>query len=855
MARKKTTTESADDRAVKVISLFKNTKGEYAGRPFNLQPWQEDIIRKIFRTGPDGRRIVREAFIFLPRKNGKALAVDTPIITPQGWRTMGDLREGDQVFSPDGTTSRITYTSEVFTGHRCYKVTLADGRSIVADADHLWTVRDQWRERCVTVTTDELHRSHIIGNRPSRRERRYSVPVPSSLELPTRKYQLDPYLFGCWLGDGSSSKAEITTADKEILDAFESAGFIHTYACKTGAAKTYGFKGLLVILRALGVLNNKHVPNEYLIGDKEQRAALLAGLLDTDGGVIGSKRHTRIEYCSILRELGEAVLFLARSLGYKATMVEHRAKLYGRDCGPRYRVTFCAFRDRSPFRLERKTNRLIDRPNVTTAIRSESIKVQCVESVASVPTRCIKIDRPDGMFLAGSDLVPTHNTELAAAIALYSLLFDGEYGGEHYIAATDKDQASIAYTAVASMVNQDVNLSKRCKVLDSVKRIVVPSTNSFLRAIPADAGGSDGFGAQTVIYDELHAAPNRDLYDVLRQSQGGRRQPLFISITTAGFDKKSVCYERYNYACQVRDGIVDDPTFLPVIYEAPKDADWRDEKTWIAANPGLQGDTPFRSMEEMRRFAKEAMLMPGMQNTFRMKYLNQWTEQATRWIDMAAWESCGQQPDPPEGREAFAALDLATTTDLCAFVAIFPSDDGSFDILARFWCPIEGIRKRSQRDRVPYEQWVEQGWITATDGNVTDYDVIRRDIQDMAEQFSIKEIAVDRWNATQITTQLGGDGFEMVPFGQGFASMSAPSKELEKLVISKKLRHGNNPVLNWMASNVAIEQDAAGNIKPSKKKSTERIDGIVALVMAIGRAIATGPTQSSVYEERGMLIL
>lgn len=466
---------------------------------------------------------------------------------------------------------------------------------------------------------------------------------------------------------------------------------------------------------------------------------------------------------------------------------------------------------------------------------------------------------PDGLRVVREAFIflPRKNgkTEIAAAIALYCLLFDGEKGGEHYIAATDKDQASIAYNACAAMVRADPYLLKRCKVLDATKTIVVHSTNSFLKAIPADAGGSDGYGAATVIYDELHAAPNRHLYDVLRQSQGGRRQPLFISITTAGFDKKSICYERYTYACQVRDGEVKDPGFLPVIYEATKDEDWTSEAVWKKANPGLQGETPFRNIEEMRRFCNEAKLLVGMQNTFRMKYLNQWTEQATRWIDRAAWDRCADKPDPFEGRECFAGLDLAATTDLAAATFLFPCEDGRFDILQRFWVPMEGARKRAERDRVPYLQWIEEGFIKATEGDVIDYDVIRADLRELSEVFSIRQIAVDRWNSTQLTTQLTGDGFEVVPFGQGMASMSAPSKEFEKLVIGKKFRHGGNPVLAWCAANVAVEIDAAGNIKPSKKKSTERIDGIVSLVMAVGLAIVAGTTTESAYESAGILVL
>ncbi len=464
---------------------------------------------------------------------------------------------------------------------------------------------------------------------------------------------------------------------------------------------------------------------------------------------------------------------------------------------------------------------------------------------------------PDGKRIVREAFIflPRKNgkSELAAAIGLYHLLFDGEKGAEAYLAATDSDQASLVYGAAAAMVRADPNLLKRCKVLDATKRIIVPGTNSFLRVIPADDAGAHGFNPSLVIYDELHAAPNRDLYDVLRTGQGGRSEPLFITITTAGFDRKSICYERYNYACKVRDGIIDDPTFLPIIYEALPEDDWHDEKVWKKANPALRGKTPFRNIEEMRRMSKEADQIVAMQNTFRRLYLNQWTEQDVRWIDNAAWKGCAAVPAAFEGRRCVGALDLATTTDIAALVLLFPADDGFYDILPKFWVPREGARKRSLRDRVPYEQWISEGWITATDGDVIDYDRIRADLRELGEHFDIEQIAIDRWNATQLTTQLGGDGFEMVPFGQGFASMSAPSKEFEKLIIGKKYRHGGNPVLAWMATNVAAETDAAGNVKPSKKKSTERIDGIVALIMATGLACLSKPPSTSVYETRGII--
>lgn len=444
-------------------------------------------------------------------------------------------------------------------------------------------------------------------------------------------------------------------------------------------------------------------------------------------------------------------------------------------------------------------------------------------------------------------LVPRKNgkTPLAAGICLYGLFCDGEAGAQVYSAAADKDQAAILYRHASGMILNEPELSNRAKIYRALKSIERKDDSaSVYRVLSSDAHTKHGGNSHLILVDELHAQPNRDLVDVLMTSMAsqGRRQPLIVYITTADFMRPSICNEKYEYACKVRDGIIPDQSFLPVIYEAgPKD-DWTSEETWKKANPNLGVSV---SIDYLRRECTKAKESPQYENTFKRLHLNIRTQNDCRWMDMGKWGDCGDAPHDIDGRSAIGALDLATTTDLAAFVALFQSDDGYFDIICKFWCPIEGIRKRSQRDRVPYEQWVSEGWITATDGNVTDYDVIRRDIQELAEQFSIREIAVDRWNATQITTQLGGDGFEMVPFGQGFGSMSAPSKELEKIVISKKLRHGNNPVLNWMASNVAIEQDAAGNIKPSKKKSTERIDGIVALVMALGRMISQPPDTTS----------
>jgi phage terminase large subunit-like protein len=444
-------------------------------------------------------------------------------------------------------------------------------------------------------------------------------------------------------------------------------------------------------------------------------------------------------------------------------------------------------------------------------------------------------------------MLPRKNgkSELAAAVALYGLLADGEAGAEVYSAAADKDQAALVFNVAAQMVRNDPELHAMCEIVDSQKRIVYRKTGSFYRAISAEAYSKHGFNASMVIYDELHAAPNRELYDVLNTSMGARSQPLLFAISTAGFDRNSILWELYAHAKRVAENSELDPSFLPMLFEAPQDADWADEHVWAAANPAL-GD--FRSLDEMRIAAKRAKEIPAQQNTFRRLYLNQWTEQEERWIDLATWDACNGAVDVEPGRECYAGLDLASTKDITALVLAFPDGDGGLDIVPHFWIPGDSLRERSNRDRVPYEQWMKDGFIHVTNGNVCDYDVIREQIRELAEKYDIKEIAYDRWGATHLVTQLQADGAECVPIGQGFASLSAPTKELDKLITSKALRHGGNPVLRWMAGNVAIEQDAAGNLKPSKKKSREKIDGIVALVMAVDR-LTRHEHSASVFED------
>lgn len=339
-------------------------------------------------------------------------------------------------------------------------------------------------------------------------------------------------------------------------------------------------------------------------------------------------------------------------------------------------------------------------------------------------------------------------------------------------------------------------------------------------------------------------------------SGDARMQPLYFLITTAGTDTNSICYETHQKAVDILEGRKVDPTFYPVIYGAGQEEDWTDPKVWKKANPSL-GETI--GMDKVKAACDSARQNPGEENSFRQLRLNQWVKQAVRWMPMEKWDACAfpVNPEELEGRVCYGGLDLSSTSDLTAFVLVFPPEDDEepYYILPYFWLPEETLPVRVNRDHVPYDVWERQGFIQTTEGNVVHYGYIEKYIERLGEKYNIREIAFDRWGAVQMVQNLEEMGFTVVPMGQGFASMSPPTKELMKLTLEKKLAHGGHPVLRWNMDNIFIRTDPAGNIKADKAKSTEKIDGAVATIMALDRAIRCGnDTSESVYDSRGLLI-
>jgi phage terminase large subunit-like protein len=458
--------------------------------------------------------------------------------------------------------------------------------------------------------------------------------------------------------------------------------------------------------------------------------------------------------------------------------------------------------------------------------------------------------------------VPRKNgkSTFGAVLALILTGADGEAGAEVYSAAAGQKQAELVFDTAKQMVRISGILKEKFQPFQY--SITHESSGSAYKVIASKVETLHGLNTHGLINDELHAHPNRELVDVLETSTGSREQPLVVHLTTSDYEREgSICNDKHKLACEVRDNKGDpnapgyDPEFLPVIYEASIEDDWTDEEVWAKANPNLGVSL---SLKYLRRKCAKAKESPAFENTFKRLHLNIRTEQAVRWMPMDKWDACAGAVDAEalRGRQCYGGLDLATTSDATALALLFPDDNGGYDVLMRFWMPEATARERQRKDKTPYTDWIREGLITPTGGLTTDYHAVRRDINELADTYALQELAIDRlFQGKQLMDDLGEqDGLPVLAFGQGFLSMASPTRELYELVLSGKMRHGGNSVLRWMASNVSVETDAAGNWKPSKKASTQKIDGVVAVIMALGRASLRGQAVS-VYdrEERGLI--
>lgn len=639
-----------------------STGTKFKGKPFKLLPWQyDDVIVPFFSNVDDkGLREYRTCYIEIPKKNGKMLALDTPLPTPHGWTYMGEVKEGDTLLDERGQECRVVGVSEIAYSKTCYSVEFEDGEKIVADADHLWPVTEKSFE-------------------------------------------------------GALVDAVLTT--QQIIER--------------------GVEGFFVRLSA------------------------------------GNPR-----------------------IGY----------------GPEQLLRFSAIRP-----------------------------------TKSVPCRCIAVDSPSHLYLCGKNFIPTHNTELLAALALYFLCADGELGAAVYVAAADREQAGLTYAAASVMVRANETLSAKLKCIDSRKRIVFPKKDGFIQVLSAEVETKHGINPSAVLIDELHAHPNDKLYRYLTSGTDIAReqQAVFVTTTAGVYSKESIWWRQRTHAMQVRDKIVPDPTFLPVLYTANLGDDPNDEELWKRTNPSTGY---IFDVEKIRKDFMAVKDRPIEFQDFLRFRLNIPIRQLSKWMPLDKWNACKGTPREETflKRKCFGGIDLSEKVDLSAFVLLFePDEDGVIDMLVKFYCPEEGILERSNRDKVPYDIWNKQGYIIATPGATVDYDFIQADIVHTIKSYKCPEIGYDPYKSTDMRNKVMKEvnpsedpkGFQMVEVRQGGITLHEPCQDLLVNVINKKFRHSGNPVMDWCMDNLVMKSDSNMNLSPDKKTSPERIDGASALATAWSRML------------------
>ena len=853
---------SRANRAISWIEGYcRVPEGALVGKPVRLRQWQRQEIRRIY-DNPAG---TRRAILSFGRKNGKGLALDTPIPTPAGWRTMADIEEGDEVFGADGEPTKVIGVSEIHTGLNCWRLTFSDGSRIVADEQHQWWTRHsyrpwekatgrtrtghggRWKE--AVVTTPQIAGS-VFRPRASGYEHNHKIVSAPALTAPARDLPIDPYLLGAWLGDGDSASAIITAGDRDLAEMvahLESSGAIvsarrerkvNRLQLRAIEAGLFGAQpvtkrspdNLQLRLRALGVLGRKHIPSVYFDAGTDQRWALLQGLMDTDGTVSSAARTRQCQYVTVSQELATGVWRLLRSLGIKGRIRTGPATLRGEIVNTAYSITFNATRDQPIFRLKRKQDRLPDQ----LSSRNRTLSIIACQPVESVPTKCIAVDAPDRLYLAGHGCVPTHNTALSAFLLLLHLCGpEAKPNSQLYSTAQSRDQAAILFALAAKIVRMSPDLYGVVVIRDTAKQLFCPELGTVYRALSAEAKTAYGLSPALVIHDELGQVrgPRSPLYGAMETATGAQQDALSIIISTQAPTDADLL------SILIDDGLAaHDPRVVVALYTAPLTVDAFSKAAIKAANPAF-GD--FLNADEVLAMAEDARRMPARQAEFENLILNRSVEGSAAFVSRSLWLTCNAPALPIDRGPVYGGLDLSAVGDLTALVLV-GQVEGVWQVHPTFWLPADGLTQKARADRVPYDLWHRDGYLEAAPGSSIDYEYVAEYLRGVFDSYDVRTIAFDRWGFRHLRPWLLKAGFteafieaHFTEFGQGYQDMSPSLRALEGEILNARLAHGGHPVLTMCAANAVIATDPAGNRKFEKAKASGRIDGMVALAMAI----------------------
>lgn len=865
----------AATRPVEFIERFCKIPSGKLGQPFVMEPYQRCITELIFGfIDEDEHRQIQYALIEEARKNGKGVMLDEELPTPNGWRKMGDLHVGDVVFGQDGKPSTIVAESEIF-DKPTYLITFEDGASFKVTDDHIWTVQTKqsrrhannyrtydtsqvsrrkyrdggWFETTTQEMYDDEHFFHTRADGMGR-EYKYRIPMCLPVEYTEKELPIDPYSFGYWIGDGASAGAAITVDWNdldEVIGNLEASGHICTVRKRCGdkaatvaidvntSAAPYS-NAFTNALRSLGVLGNKHIPDIYLQASVAQRMELLRGLMDTDGYC---SKAGQCEFVQKNEAIVDQLIELCSSLGIKATKRSKIARCNGKPAGVVYQVQFFTDKEHSCFRLKRKHDRLKDR----LAPRMSCKSIVSIERIPNEPTKCIAIDNDSHLYLVGHQYTATHNSSWGAAIELYCLVADGEGSPQIYNAATSKGQASLAYGAVWRMVRQSPKLSKYLRKGTVVERaengIICDGNMGYVIPLSKQSDHLDGLDVHMCLFDEMAAAEDRSVFDLIRQGTGAREQPLMLAITTQGFVRDNLWDHEREYAIKWLEGKIEDDRLLPALFELDDRSEIWDEAMWPKANPGLG---TIKKVEYLRTQVIKAKNDPSYMPTLLTKDFNQPANQASAWLDFeSAVNTTLYTFDPKVFRYCILGFDAADTLDLNAATALFmkPGDNHLYR-RSMYWIAEEQVKINSNnqrgRDGVPYQEWADRGLIRIVPGNNVDRRVFLDWVQELADEgLYTRYIGLDPWGfkpyLPDLRMMVGDDNVEEVR--QGAITLSLPMKQLRADMRDGRIINNHNPIDEWCNLNVSARIDRNENVTPVKKSgATTRIDGFMALLDA-----------------------
>lgn len=883
------------DQADQALAVFKALKiVDAPGSPTfgdACAQWVFDLVASIFGAyDPEsGRRLITEWFICLPKKNSKALALDTPIPTPSGWTTMGELQVGDTVFGADGKPCRVTGTSAIFTDHRCYRLKFSNGESVVADGGHLWVTSALHvspgagrgkcargrRQKVAVRTTQEIADTLL---RPSDGARNHSLAMPAPLQCPDADLPVSPYTLGAWLGDGHSACARLTCHDDdlEIRQAIEAEGWPVRWASNNGSkASTYSLSdgdrsqaarnaGLASKLRRAGVLNDKHIPDAYFRASYGQRLALLQGLMDTDGTI--NKNGRNLVYAGTNERLVRGVSELLSTFGIKATVIKRAVKCNGKPAGDAFYVQFMAFRDQLPvFRLTRKLDRMLLSGQTANSARSRTIQITAAEEVPSVPVKCITVDSPDHLFLFGRSMLPTHNSTIAAGIMMTAVILNWRQSAEFTILAPTIEVAGNSFAPSRDMVKHDDELDALMHVQTHIKTITHRNSGATLKVVAADSNTVSGKKSVGTLVDELWLFGSMpDAENMLREATGGlasRPEGFVIYLTTqSDYPPAGVFKQKLQYARDVRDGVIEDLRFVPVIFEHPPDM-VKSGKHLLPENLGMVNPNLGYSVDEefLQREFKKAKA--GGEESFRgflAKHANVeigLSLRSDRWAGADFWERSGTHGLTLEALiercdVIEAGIDGGGLDDLLGFSAAGRDmRTGEWLTWARAWAhPI--VLERRKEIAPALRDFAEAGDLILCERVGDDVRDVVALVMQLDASGALDKIGVDPAGIGSIVDALTDGGIDqsrIVGISQGWR-LNGAIKTTERKLAEGALRHGGSPMMAWCVGNARVEPRANSILITKQASGTGKIDPLMALFNAVS-LLAIAPPSAVIGED------